>query len=78
MTKNDPESISLRGQAGAIVREARLREGLTQFELASHLGVNARTLQRWEAPDSTVSLAELEVFGRALGLSLALLATPAK
>ena len=78
MKKNELEAIPLRGQAGAIVREARQREGLTQFELANHLGVNARTLQRWEAPDSTVSLSELEVFGRALGLRLDLIATPAQ
>ena len=67
----------LRTQAGAILREARTREDLTQFELAERLGINVRTLQRWEADDSTASLAQLDVVARALGLRLHLAFTPA-
>lgn len=64
------DTTPLRRQAGALLRQERLAQGLTQQELSARLGVSERTIQRWEAADSTVDLVELEVALRSLGLAV--------
>jgi DNA-binding transcriptional regulator YiaG len=42
-------SVSKRGQYADFIRSKRLRLNLTQEQLAERLGINVRTLKRWEA-----------------------------
>ena len=39
-----------------VCREIRRRLGLTQTELAARLGVNIRTIIRWESGETPISL----------------------
>jgi transcriptional regulator with XRE-family HTH domain len=58
--------------SGDLMREARLRAGLTQTELASRLGKAQSEIGRWERGVVTPSLETLRVVVRACGLDLSL------
>ncbi len=53
-----------------LVREARLRAGLTQAELAARLGTTQSAIARWEAGGTQPSLETLRRVARACGLEL--------
>jgi uncharacterized protein len=55
-------------QAGALLREARLRAGLTQHELALRLGWSPDTLASYETGRRGLRVAQLMELGVALGL----------
>lgn len=60
-----------------LVREARLRAGLTQAELAARLATTQSAIARWEAGGTQPSLETLRRVARACGLELrAILADP--
>src|SRR5438067_1306529 len=48
------------------VKQARLDHGLTQEELAERVGVDVRTIQRWEAGTQKPHLSTQSLFFRAL------------
>lgn len=50
------------------IRLARTRAGLTQRDLGELLGLVPRTVQRWENPDHRLTLGELAMVSRALGI----------
>ena len=45
-------------KGAAVLKQARAEEGLTQAQLATILGVNTRTIQRWEAGNSMPNAAQ--------------------
>lgn len=57
--------------AALLIREARLRAGLNQAELAAHLGREAGQVARWERGDVEPSFASLQEILRACGYQLA-------
>lgn len=58
--------------AGALIREARNRGGLTQAELARRLGTSQPAIGRWERGEVEPSLSNLRRAVRACGLDLRL------
>ncbi|MGH9116200.1 MAG: helix-turn-helix domain-containing protein [Acidimicrobiales bacterium] len=56
--------------SGDLIREARLRAGLTQAELASRLGKAQSEIARWERGEVQPSLETLRTVVRACGLDL--------
>jgi transcriptional regulator with XRE-family HTH domain len=56
--------------SGDLVREARLRAGLTQDELGTRLGKAQSVIARWERGDATPSLETLRSIIRACDLEL--------
>jgi hypothetical protein len=56
--------------AGALIREARLRAGLTQRELAEKVGTTQSSIARWEAGGARPSLETLSSLARSCGLEL--------
>jgi len=56
--------------SGDLIREARLRAGLTQCELGERLGKAQSVIARWERGDATPSLETLREVVRACGLEL--------
>ena len=60
------------------VQFARLRVGLTQKELAEHLGLVTRTIQRWENPRHRLTLVELAMVSRATGFRCLITIDPVK
>jgi transcriptional regulator with XRE-family HTH domain len=61
---------------GAIVRETRLAEGLTQAQLAHRLGIKQPSVARLEAAGETASVATLRRALGAMGRTLELHAEP--
>lgn len=57
--------------SGDLVREARLRAGLTQAELGARLGKAQSVIARWERGEVQPSLETLKAVVRACGLELA-------
>ncbi|HET6638872.1 MAG TPA: helix-turn-helix transcriptional regulator [Gemmatimonadota bacterium] len=55
-----------------LLREARLRAGLTQAELAARVGTTQSAIARWEAGATRPSLESLRRLVRACGLELRL------
>jgi transcriptional regulator with XRE-family HTH domain len=60
-----------------LIREARLRAGLTQAELAARLGKAQSEIGRWERGAVTPSLETLRLVVRACGLDLSFSLVPA-
>ena len=59
-------------KGASIVREARLRAGFTQQEMADRLGTTQSVVSRWEAGAVSPSLETLAKIVRACGLELQL------
>lgn len=57
--------------SGDLIRESRLRAGLTQAELGARLGKAQSVIARWERGDVLPSLETLREVVRACGLDLA-------
>lgn len=57
--------------SGDLIKEARLRAGLTQAELGARLGKAQSVIARWERGDVLPSLEALREVVRACGLELA-------
>lgn len=57
--------------SGDLIKEARLRAGLTQTELGARLGKSQSVIARWERDDVSPSLETLREVVRACGLDLA-------
>jgi transcriptional regulator with XRE-family HTH domain len=57
-------------RAGQIIREARLRAGLTQTELAQRLGRERAQVARWETGGQEPSFENLQSVVEACGFSL--------
>ncbi|MGH9199122.1 MAG: helix-turn-helix domain-containing protein, partial [Acidimicrobiia bacterium] len=57
-------------RGASIVREARLRAGLTQKQLAHRLGTKQSVISRWESGSSSPTLETLAAILRAVGLEL--------
>jgi transcriptional regulator with XRE-family HTH domain len=57
-------------RTAALIREARLRAGFTQRDLASRLGTTQSAIARWEAGRATPSLETLAKVASACGLDL--------
>jgi len=55
---------------GDLIREARLRAGLTQSELGARLGKAQSVIARWERDDVSPSLETVREVVRACGLDL--------
>jgi hypothetical protein len=62
--------------SGDLLREARLRAGLTQSELGRLAGTAASAIGRWERGEVTPSLETLQSLVRATGHELTLAVTP--
>jgi hypothetical protein len=56
--------------SGDLIKEARLRAGLTQSELGARLGKAQSVIARWERDDALPSLETLRGVVRACGLEL--------
>lgn len=56
--------------SGALLREARLRAGLTQSELAHRVGTTQPVIGRWERNEVQPSFERLQELVRACGLEL--------
>ena len=56
--------------SGDLLREARLRAGLTQRELASRAGTSQPAVARWESGEVVPSFERLRDLVRACGLEL--------
>lgn len=56
--------------SGDLIREARLRAGLTQAELGERIGKPQSVIARWERGDVTPSLETLRPVIRGCGLEL--------
>lgn len=56
--------------SGDLIKEARLRAGLTQSELGARLGKSQSVIARWERDDVSPSLETLREVVRACGLDL--------
>ena len=62
---------------GALIREARLRSGLTQVELAIRMGTQQSVVARWETGAREPSLPTVRRALRAAGFDLNVSVTPA-
>ena len=56
--------------SGGLIKEARLRAGLTQTELGARLGKAQSVIARWERDDASPSLETLRGVVRACGFDL--------
>ena len=56
--------------SGDLIKEARLRAGLTQTELGARLGKTQSVIARWERNDASPSLETLRGVVRACGFDL--------
>ena len=55
---------------GLYLRSLRDQRGYTQSEAAALIGVNAKTVERWEAGSHEPKLSQLEIYVKALDGSL--------
>ncbi len=56
--------------SGDLIREARLRTGLTQSELSARLGESQSVIARWERDEVSPSLETMREVARVRGLEL--------
>ncbi len=63
-------------KSGALLQEARLRAGLTQFELAERTGRDRAVIARWEQEVVSPSVETLVDLLRACGFDLELVLVP--
>ena len=61
---------------GALIREARLRAGLAQADLAKRAGTSQPAIARWESGGSSPTIATLERVLGAAGFALRLALVP--
>ncbi len=61
---------------GALIREARLRSGITQAELAERLGTQQSVVARWETGVREPTMATVRRALRAAGFDLNVSVTP--
>ena len=55
---------------GLLIRKKRVEKGLTQEQLASHLGVSPKTISRWERSLNIPDISMLESLSLELGISV--------
>ena len=55
---------------GLLIRKKRVEKGLTQQQLASHLGVSPKTISRWERSLNIPDISMLESLSLELGISV--------
>lgn len=55
---------------GAAMTRARMKEGLSQSELAQLSGVSLTSLARWERDETNASISSLELVADVLGISI--------
>jgi transcriptional regulator with XRE-family HTH domain len=60
---------SMDNNIGECLREARIRSGMPQTDLAIRCGVSKETVGRWERGDRTPRASDLIVLSRVLGFS---------
>ena len=60
--------LAERLMVGRIIRDARLRAGLAQSEIAGMIGVSPVTLSRWERGEESASQARRALYGFDLSL----------
>lgn len=71
------QTVRLRGvRSGALLQEARLRAGLTQYELAERTGRDRAVIARWEQEVVFPSVETLVDLLRACGFDLELVLVP--
>jgi transcriptional regulator with XRE-family HTH domain len=63
-------------RSGALLQEARLRAGLTQYELAERTGRDRAVIARWEQEVVSPSMETLVELLRACGFDLELVLVP--
>ena len=59
-------------KAPVLIKEARLRAGFTQGELAKQLGTTQSVVARWESGDRSPSLETIERIAHACGLDVSI------
>jgi transcriptional regulator with XRE-family HTH domain len=62
--------LARRRVIGGRIRDARLRANLTQMRLAERIGVDHRTVHRWEYATSVPNLSNLLLLADACGVSI--------
>lgn len=58
------------GKMGELIRQARKEKGLTQKDVAQHLGITDRAVSKWERGICAPDIALLEPLGELLGLTV--------
>jgi len=76
MTVSSPTSRLPRVRSAALIREARLRAGLTQAELAERTGRDRSVIARWEQGAVAPSVETLVELVRSCGFDLPLALAP--
>jgi transcriptional regulator with XRE-family HTH domain len=76
MTESSSELRLLRMRSAALIREARLRAGMTQAELAERSGRDRSVIARWEQGAVAPSVETLVELVRACGFDLPLALVP--
>ena len=70
--RDDPDWLpDRRQQIGDLIRDHRLRAGLTQPELGNRIGIDRRQIQRIERGETDARLSWLLLIADALGVTLA-------
>jgi transcriptional regulator with XRE-family HTH domain len=70
------QARSVQGRGGPLIREARLRAGLTQTELADRTGRERSVIARWEQGSVSPSIDNLLAVINACGYELPLVLVP--
>jgi transcriptional regulator with XRE-family HTH domain len=76
MTESSPSSRLVVMRSADLIREARLRAGLTQYELAERSGRDRSVIARWEQGAVAPSVETLTELVRACGFDLPLELVP--
>jgi transcriptional regulator with XRE-family HTH domain len=76
MTESSPCSTLVVMRSADLIREARLRAGLTQYELAERSGRDRSVIARWEQGAVAPSVETLLELARACGFDLPLELVP--
>ena len=53
-----------------IIKEARIKKGMTQQELADSVYVTRQTISKWESGSGSPDISNLHVLAEALGISV--------
>lgn len=68
--KTDPQIKSVHKKIGKVIKEARIKRGLSTRELAQELGVSAQQVQKYEQGVNRMCLARLAMTAKALDKNL--------
>lgn len=60
----------IKQQVGSLIREARIRKGLTQAEAGERMGVSATTFNRYESGNQNLTIETLFKIASVLGVDL--------